>query len=91
MDGTGGNQVSVESEGGWHQTGLEQFHKEMNKGMVFPGRGKGLTRYVVSTLGQTWRGTVGTLHGVSGFKILKVLEFFLLKVWEVTDQQHQHQ
>lgn len=49
--------------------------------MVLPGRGKGLIRYVVSTLGKTWRGAVGTLHGVSAFKTLKVLEFFLLRVW----------
>lgn len=56
-----------------------------------PGRGKGLTHYIVSALGQTWRGEVDTLHCVFGFMTLKILEFFLLKVCEVTDQQQQQQ
>lgn len=48
--------------------------------LILPDRGSGLIRYVVSTLDQTWRWVVDTLHTVFGFKILKVLEFFLLKV-----------
>lgn len=59
--------------------------------VILPGRGSGLICYVVSTLDQAWPWVVDTLHTVFGFKILKVLEFFLLKVCEVTDQQHQYQ
>lgn len=59
--------------------------------VTLPGRGTSLTHDVVGTLGQTRHGLVNTLHCVLSFKILRVLEFLLLKVCEVADQQQQQQ
>lgn len=59
--------------------------------VTLPGRGTGLTHDIVGTLGQTRHGVVNTLHCVLGFKILRVLEFLLLKMCEVADQQQQYQ